>query len=397
MNYDEIVCGRVRDVPPSGIRKFFDIVSTMKDAISLGVGEPDFGTQWTVSDAAIYSLRQSRTHYTANAGLIELREAVCDYVRARFGVSYDPKNEIFMTVGASEGIDVALRVLLEPGDEVLLPDPSYVSYSPGVIFAGGVPVPIVTREEDEFRLTPGALKSAITPRTKALILPYPNNPTGAVMDRRDLEAIADVLRGTNIIVIADEIYAELTYGGLKHTSFAAIDGMRERTILLNGFSKAFAMTGWRMGYVCAPKELIKIMLKVHQYTIMCAPTAGQYAALEALRSGADTNYAYVAEMVRAYDRRRRIMLDAYEKMGLHCFEPRGAFYTFPCIRSTGLTSQEFAERLLREEKVACVPGTAFGESGEGFVRCSYATATDKVAEAMARMQRFVERVRDART
>lgn len=397
MNYDEIVCGRVRDVPPSGIRKFFDIVSTMKDAISLGVGEPDFGTQWTVSDAAIYSLRQGRTHYTANAGLIELREAVCDYVRARFGVSYDPKNEIFMTVGASEGIDVALRVLLEPGDEVLLPDPSYVSYSPGVIFAGGVPVPIVTREEDEFRLTPGALKSAITPRTKALILPYPNNPTGAVMDRRDLEAIADVLRGTNIIVIADEIYAELTYGGLKHTSFAAIDGMRERTILLNGFSKAFAMTGWRMGFVCAPKELIKIMLKVHQYTIMCAPTAGQYAALEALRSGADTNYAYVAEMVRAYDRRRRIMLDAYEKMGLHCFEPRGAFYTFPCIRSTGLTSQEFAERLLREEKVACVPGTAFGESGEGFVRCSYATATDKVAEAMARMQRFVERVRDART
>ena len=394
MNYDEIVCGRVRDVPPSGIRKFFDIVSTMKDAISLGVGEPDFGTQWTVSDAAIYSLRQGRTHYTANAGLIELREAVCDYMRARFGVSYDPKTEVFITVGASEGIDAALRVLVEPGDEVLLPDPSYVSYSPGVIFAGGVPVPIVTREEDEFRLTPGALKSAITPRTKALILPYPNNPTGAVMDRRDLEAIAGVLRGTNIIVIADEIYAELTYGGLKHTSFAAIDGMRERTILLNGFSKAFAMTGWRMGYVCAPKELTRIMLKVHQYTIMCAPTAGQYAALEALRSGADTNYAYVAEMVRAYDRRRRIMLDAYDKMGLHCFEPRGAFYTFPCIRSTGLTSQEFAERLLREEKVACVPGTAFGESGEGFVRCSYATATDKIVEAMARMQRFVERVRD---
>lgn len=394
MNYDEIVCGRVRDVPPSGIRKFFDIVSTMKDAISLGVGEPDFGTQWTVSDAAIYSLRQGRTHYTANAGLIELREAVCDYVRARFGVSYDPKTEVFMTVGASEGIDVALRVLLEPGDEVLLPDPSYVSYSPGVIFAGGVPVPIVTREEDEFRLTPDALRNAITPRTKALILPYPNNPTGAVMDRRDLEAIAGVLRGTNIIVIADEIYAELTYGGLKHTSFAAIDGMRERTILLNGFSKAFAMTGWRMGYVCAPKELTRIMLKVHQYTIMCAPTAGQYAALEALRSGADTNYAYVAEMVRAYDRRRRIMLDAYEKMGLHCFEPRGAFYTFPCIRSTGLTSQEFAERLLREERVACVPGTAFGESGEGFVRCSYATATDKIVEAMARMGRFVERVRD---
>lgn len=393
MNYDEIVCARVRDVPPSGIRKFFDIVNTMKDAISLGVGEPDFGTQWTISDAAIYSLRQGRTHYTANAGLIELREAVCRYMYERFQVAYDPASEVFMTVGASEGIDVALRVLVEPGDEVLLPDPSYVSYSPGVIFAGGVPVPIVTRAEDEFRLTADALRAAITPRTKALILPYPNNPTGAVMRREDLEAIADVLRGTSIIVIADEIYAELTYGGYKHVSFASIEGMRERTIVLNGFSKAFAMTGWRMGFVCAPRELIKIMLKVHQYTIMCAPTAGQYAALEALKAGAETNYAYVQEMVRAYDRRRRIMLEAYREMGLECFEPRGAFYTFPCIRSTGMSSQEFAERLLREEKVACVPGTAFGESGEGFVRCSYATATDKIIEAMARMKRFVERNR----
>lgn len=393
MNYDEIVCARVRDVPPSGIRKFFDIVNTMKDAISLGVGEPDFGTQWTISDAAIYSLRQGRTHYTANAGLIELREAVCRYMYERFQVAYDPASEVFMTVGASEGIDVALRVLVEPGDEVLLPDPSYVSYSPGVIFAGGVPVPIVTRAEDEFRLTAEALRAAITPRTKALILPYPNNPTGAVMRREDLEAIADVLRGTSIIVIADEIYAELTYGGYKHVSFASIEGMRERTIVLNGFSKAFAMTGWRMGFVCAPRELIKIMLKVHQYTIMCAPTAGQYAALEALKAGAETNYAYVQEMVRAYDRRRRIMLEAYREMGLDCFEPRGAFYTFPCIRSTGMSSQEFAERLLREEKVACVPGTAFGESGEGFVRCSYATATDKIIEAMARMKRFVERNR----
>lgn len=393
MNYDEIVCARVRDVPPSGIRKFFDIVNTMKDAISLGVGEPDFGTQWTISDAAIYSLRQGRTHYTANAGLIELREAVCRYMYERFQVAYDPASEVFMTVGASEGIDVALRVLVEPGDEVLLPDPSYVSYSPGVIFAGGVPVPIVTRAEDEFRLTAEALRAAITPRTKALILPYPNNPTGAVMRREDLEAIADVLRGTSIIVIADEIYAELTYGGYKHVSFASIEGMRERTIVLNGFSKAFAMTGWRMGFVCAPRELIKIMLKVHQYTIMCAPTAGQYAALEALKAGAETNYAYVQEMVRAYDRRRRIMLEAYREMGLECFEPRGAFYTFPCIRSTGMSSQEFAERLLREEKVACVPGTAFGESGEGFVRCSYATATDKIIEAMARMKRFVERNR----
>ena len=393
MNYDKVLSRRIKDVPPSGIRKFFDVVSTMKDAISLGVGEPDFTSQWTVNDAAIYSLRQGRTHYTANAGLIELREAACDYLEERFGVRYDPKTEIFMTVGASEGIDLALRALVEPGDEVLMPDPSYVSYSPGVIFAGGVPRAVVTREEDEFRLTPEALREAITPRTKALILPYPNNPTGAIMEREHLEAIADVLRGTDIIVISDEIYAELTYGGRHHVSFASIDGMRERTITLNGFSKAFAMTGWRMGYACAPAEIQRVMLKMHQYTILCAPTAGQYAALEALKVGRDTDYAYVKEMVRTYDRRRRIMLDAYEKMGLSCFEPRGAFYTFPCIKSTGLSSQEFAERLLREQKVACVPGTAFGESGEGYVRCSYATATDKVIEAMARMQTFVESIR----
>ena len=393
MNYDKVLSQRIKDVPPSGIRKFFDVVSTMKDAISLGVGEPDFTSQWTVNDAAIYSLRQGRTHYTANAGLIELREAACDYLEERFGVRYDPQTEIFMTVGASEGIDLALRALVEPGDEVLMPDPSYVSYSPGVIFAGGVPRAVVTREEDEFRLTPEALREAITPRTKALILPYPNNPTGAIMEREHLEAIADVLRGTDIIVISDEIYAELTYGGRHHVSFASIDGMRERTITLNGFSKAFAMTGWRMGYACAPAEILRVMLKMHQYTILCAPTAGQYAALEALKVGRDTDYAYVKEMVRTYDRRRRIMLDAYQKMGLSCFEPRGAFYTFPCIKSTGLSSQEFAERLLREQKVACVPGTAFGESGEGYVRCSYATATDKVIEAMARMQTFVESIR----
>ena len=393
MNYDKVLSRRIKDVPPSGIRKFFDVVSTMKDAISLGVGEPDFTSQWTVNDAAIYSLRQGRTHYTANAGLIELREAACDYLEERFGVRYDPKTEIFMTVGASEGIDLALRALVEPGDEVLMPDPSYVSYSPGVIFAGGVPRAVVTREEDEFRLTPEALREAITPRTKALILPYPNNPTGAIMEREHLEAIADVLRGTDIIVISDEIYAELTYGGRHHVSFASIEGMRERTITLNGFSKAFAMTGWRMGYACAPAEILRVMLKMHQYTILCAPTAGQYAALEALKVGRDTDYAYVKEMVRTYDRRRRIMLDAYEKMGLSCFEPRGAFYTFPCIKSTGLSSQEFAERLLREQKVACVPGTAFGESGEGYVRCSYATATDKVIEAMVRMQTFVESIR----
>ena len=393
MNYDRVLCRRVRDVPPSGIRKFFDVVSTMKDAISLGVGEPDFTSQWTVNDAAIYSLKQGRTHYTANAGLMALREAVCDYLDGRFGVRYDPRSEIFITVGASEGIDLALRALVEPGDEVLMPDPSYVSYSPGVIFAGGVPRPVVTREEDDFRLTADALRAAITPRTKALILPYPNNPTGAVMGRGDLEALAQALRDTDIVVISDEIYAELTYGGQTHVSFAAIDGMRERTITLNGFSKAFAMTGWRMGYACAPAEMLRVMLKMHQYTILCAPTAGQYAALEALRVGRETDYAYVREMVRTYDRRRRIMLDAYGQMGLSCFEPRGAFYTFPCIRSTGLSSQEFAERLLFEQKVACVPGTAFGESGEGYVRCSYATATDKVVEAMERMKTFVGQFR----
>ena len=390
MNYDKLLCQRVKAVPPSGIRKFFDIVSEMKDAISLGVGEPDFNTPWTINDAAIYSLRQGRTHYTGNAGLMELREEIAEYMMKRFEVKYNPKNEIFITIGASEGIDVALRTLLEPGDEVLLPDPSYVSYSPGVIFAGGVPVPVVTREEDEFRLTPEALREAITPRTKALILPYPNNPTGAVMRREHLEAIADVLRGTDIFVISDEIYAELTYDGYHHVSFASIDGMWERTITLNGFSKAFAMTGWRLGYACGPKEILSVMLKVHQYAIMCAPTASQYAAVEALKSGRESDYAQVRQMQRTYDRRRRIMLEAYKEMNLSCFEPRGAFYTFPCIRRTGLTSQEFAERLLREQKVAVVPGTAFGESGEGFVRCSYATATDKVAEAMKRMKEFVK-------
>jgi len=389
MKYDELICQRVKAVPPSGIRKFFDIVSEMKDAISLGVGEPDFDTPWGINDAAIYSLRQGKTHYTGNAGLLELRRLIAEYLDSRFGVKYDPKKEIFVTIGASEGIDVALRTMLEPGDEVLLPDPSYVSYSPGIIFAGGVPVPVVTREEDEFRLTPEALKAAITPKTKALILPYPNNPTGAVMNREHMEAIAEVLRGTDIFVISDEIYAELTYNGHEHVAFASIDGMWERTITLNGFSKAFAMTGWRLGYACGPKEIIEVMLKVHQYAIMCAPTASQYAAVEALKSGMDTGYAQVKQMIRTYDRRRRIMLDAYREMGMDCFEPRGAFYTFPCIRKSGLMSQEFAERLLREQKVAVVPGTAFGESGEGFVRCSYATATDKVIEAMKRMKEFM--------
>ena len=389
MDYSSILCRRMREVPPSGIRKFFDIVSEMKDAISLGVGEPDFDTPWVISDAAAYSLRLGKTHYTSNWGLLELRRAIARYMEERFSVAYDPKSEILVTVGASEGIDLALRALVEPGDEVLIPDPSYVSYSPGVVFSGGVPVAVPTREENEFRLMAEDVRARLTPRTKALILPYPNNPTGAVMDRSDLEALADVLRGTNVIVISDEIYAELNYSQTPHTSFAAIPGMWERTVTLNGFSKAFAMTGWRMGYLCAPKELCEVMVKIHQYVIMCAPTAGQYAALEALKNGRETDYAHVRRMVREYDRRRRIMLSAYRDMGLPCFEPRGAFYTFPCVKGLGMTSQEFALRLLQEEKVAVVPGDAFGASGEGFVRCSYATATDKVQEAMKRMARFV--------
>ena len=391
MDYDKVLCRRVREVPPSGIRKFFDIVSEMKDAISLGVGEPDFDTPWVLCDAAVYSLRRGKTHYTSNWGLMELRREIAAYLRDRFAVEYDPASEIVVTVGASEGIDLALRALVEPGDEVLVPEPSYVSYAPGVLFAGGVPVPVPTGAEKEFRLMAEDVKSRLTDRTKALILPYPNNPTGAVMGKSDLQALADALRGTDVIVISDEIYAELNYGEERHVSFASLPGMWERTVTLNGFSKAFAMTGWRMGYLCAPKELAAVMVKIHQYVIMCAPTAGQYAALEALRNGRENDYAHVKRMVREYDRRRRIMLAAYEDMGLDRFEPRGAFYAFPCIRKTGMTSQDFALALLKEEKVAVVPGDAFGASGEGYVRCSYATATDKVIEAMERMKRFTAR------
>ncbi|MDL2206893.1 aminotransferase class I/II-fold pyridoxal phosphate-dependent enzyme [Eubacteriales bacterium OttesenSCG-928-N13] len=389
MNYDQLVCRRIADVPPSGIRKFFDIVSEMKDAISLGVGEPDFTTPWRYNDAAIFSLRQGHTHYTSNWGLIELRRAIADYQLHRFGVEYDPTCEVLVTVGASEGIDLALRALVEPGDEVLAPDPTYVSYVPGIVFSGGTCVTLPTSAENQFKLTPEALRAAITPKTKAIILPYPNNPTGGVMSRADLEAIADVLRGTNIIVISDEIYAELTYGEQTHVSFASIPGMWERTITLNGFSKAFAMTGWRMGFACGPKQLMDVMVKIHQYTMLCAPTAGQYAALEALEAGKENHYADVAQMVRTYDRRRRIVVDAFNQMGLSCFEPLGAFYAFPSIRSTGMNSQEFCKRLLDAKKVATVPGDAFGALGEGHIRVSYATATDKIIEAMKRIGDFV--------
>ncbi len=389
MNYESIVCRRVADVPPSGIRKFFDIVSEMKDAISLGVGEPDFTTPWAYSDAAIYSLRQGHTHYTSNWGLIELRRAIAGYMRGRFQVSYDPADEILVTVGASEGIDLALRALVEPGDEVIAPDPTYVSYAPGIAFAGGTCVPLKTRAEDDFRMTPEALRACLSPRTKALILPYPNNPTGGVMGQEDLEAIARVLEGTNVIVISDEIYAELTYGGRKHVSFASIPGMWARTITLSGFSKAFAMTGWRLGYACAPRPLAELMCKIHQFTMLCAPIAGQYAALEALKIGAENDYADVSAMVRAYDRRRRLVVDGFNRLGLDCFEPLGAFYAFPSVKKTGMTSQEFCQRLLREQKVAAVPGDAFGAGGEGHFRVSYAASAEKLAEAIDRIGKFL--------
>lgn len=390
MNYERVLCERVRKVPPSGIRRFFDIVSEMKDVISLGVGEPDFTTPWRCSDAAIYSLRTGHTHYTSNRGLKELTRLISEY-EARFGVRYDPATEVMVTVGASEGIDLALRALIEPGDEVLVPDPSYVSYMPCVAFAGGVCVPVKTTAENGFRLTADMLKARITPKTKAVIFPYPNNPTGGVMEPKDMKELAAALDGTDIVVIADEIYAELTYTGRPHVAFASIPGMRERTITLNGFSKAFAMTGWRMGYACAPKEILDVMMRVHQYTIMCAPTAGQYAAVEALKSGLETDFADVKRMVRQYDRRRRVIVDGLRAAGLETHEPLGAFYAFPCVRSTGMTSQEFCVRLLEEERVACVPGDAFGETGEGYVRCSYASSLENITEAVRRIGAFTAR------
>ncbi len=389
MNYEKILCKRVADVPPSGIRKFFDIVSEMKDVISLGVGEPDFNTPWGYTDAAIYSLRKGRTHYTGNRGLPELLSLIARYERERHGIEYDPKTEIMATVGASEGIDLALRAVVEPGDEVIVPDPSYVSYMPGVAFANGVCVPVPTYMKDQFKLTPEALKAAITPRTKVLILPYPNNPTGAVMNRKDLEAIAAVLRDKDIIVISDEIYSELTYSEEGHVSFADIPGMWERTVTLNGFSKAFAMTGWRLGYACAPKPLMDVMLKIHQYTIMCAATPSQHAAIEALKAGFSNDFADVRRMVEAYDMRRRLMVDGLRNAGLSCHEPMGAFYVFPSVADTGLTAQDFCEKLLYSKKVATVPGDAFGKMGETHIRCSCASSTANIIEAVDRIGEFV--------
>lgn len=389
IDYDTLLSPKVMAIKPSGIRKFFDIANTMKDVISLGVGEPDFATPWKIRQAGISSLENSRTRYTSNWGLEQLRQEIALYVKRKYDLSYDPAAEILVTVGGSEAIDAAIRAVVTPGDEVIIPQPSYVCYEPMTLLAGGVPVIIETKAENAFKLTPEELLAAITPRTKVVILPYPCNPTGAIMERSDLEAIAAVLRERNILVISDEIYAELTYGGVRHTSIAAIDGMAERTVVVNGFSKAFSMTGWRLGYACGPAPILKQITKIHQYAIMCAPTTSQYAAIEAMRS-CDRE---VAEMIEEYDMRRRLMVSGFNKLGLSCHEPKGAFYAFPCIRSTGLSSDEFCEKLLYAKHVAIVPGTAFGQSGEGFVRASYCYSTDHISEALRRIGEFLAELR----
>lgn len=381
---------QVVELKPSGIRKFFDIVNEMDDVISLGVGEPDFDTPWHIRDEGIYSLEKGRTFYTSNSGLKELREEICHYLKRRCHVEYDPINEVIITVGGSEAIDVGLRAVINPGvgEEVLIPQPSYVSYEPCAILAGAKPVIIDLKEENEFRLTAEELRAAITDKTKVLILPFPNNPTGAIMEQKDLEAIAEVIIEKDILVMSDEIYSELSYQG-EHVSIASLPGMKERTILINGFSKAFAMTGWRLGYACGPVDIIKQMTKIHQFAIMCAPTTSQYAAVEALKNGDDD----VAMMREAYNQRRRYLVHTFKEMGLKCFEPYGAFYIFPSIQEFGLTSDEFATRLLQEEKVAVVPGTAFGDSGEGFLRISYAYSLEDLKVAVERLKHFIEKLR----
>ena len=379
---------KIVNIPPSGIRKFFDIVSEMPDAISLGVGEPDFDTPWHIREEGIYSLEKGRTFYTSNSGLKPLKEEISKYLDRRFGAYYDPNHEIMVTVGGSEAIDIAMRAMLNPGDEVLIPQPSYVSYLPCAVLADGVPVIIELKAENDFRLTKQELLSAITDKTKILVLPFPNNPTGAIMEKKDLEEIAEVCIEKDIYVLSDEIYSELSYKG-DHVSIASLPGMRERTILINGFSKAYAMTGWRLGYACGPAEIIGQMTKIHQYAIMCAPTNSQYAAVDALRNGD----ADVAMMRESYDQRRRFLMNAFREMGLSCFEPYGAFYTFPCIKEFGMTSDEFATRFLEEEKVAVVPGTAFGACGEGFLRISYAYSLEQLKEALGRLSHFVARLR----
>lgn len=384
IDYKSALSTVIQQIKPSGIRKFFDIASTMQGVISLGVGEPDFQTPWSVRRAAITTLEHRKTIYTANAGLPELRSTICEYIEKKISVTYDPSNEVIVTVGGSEAIDLGIRSLVNPGDEVLIVEPCFVCYAPIVQLTGGVVVSIETRLEEDFKLTAAALKEKITDKTKLLILPFPNNPTGAVMTREDLEPIAEVLRGTNIIVMSDEIYSQLTYD-CKHTSIVEIEGMRERTLLINGFSKAFAMTGWRLGYVTGPSEIISQMLKLHQYAIMCSPTVSQYAGITALTSCE----LEVTKMVSEYDTRRRFLVKEFERLGLHCFNPKGAFYVFPSIKSTGLSSEDFCNRLVQEFKVAVVPGNAFGASGEGYVRVSYAYSLKHLTEAIKRIEAFL--------
>ncbi len=386
INYDNILSDKIKSVKPSGIRKYFDLAATMKNVISLGVGEPDFQTPWHIREAGIRSLELGKTRYTSNAGLVELRKSIADYIFSRQNVTYDPEKEILITVGGSEAIDVAIRAIINSGDEVLIPEPSFVCYSPITVMADGIPVPIVTKEEDCFRVTAEELREKITPKTKMLILPYPNNPTGGIMRKEHLLEIAEVLKGTDIIVLADEIYGELTYGNEKHCSIVSIEGMRERTILISGFSKTYSMTGWRIGYACAPAPIAKAMTKLHQFCIMSAPTTAQYAAVDAIKNGDED----IEKMKAEYDMRRKLMVKGLRKIGLDCFEPEGAFYIFPSIKSTGLTSDEFCERLLKEQRVAVVPGPAFGESGEGFVRISYCYSTAHLTEALKRIEAFIK-------
>ena len=385
----DLIADKAASLQPSGIRKFFDIVAEMDDVISLGVGEPDFDTPWHIRDEGIYSLEKGRTFYTSNSGLKELRMEIAAYLQRTQGLEYHYLSQIFVTVGGSEAIDLAMRAMINPGDEVLIPQPSYVSYEPCVVMADGKPVVIELKEENQFRLTPEELEAAITPKTKILVMPFPNNPTGAIMEREDLEKLVSIIEKHDLFVVSDEIYGELTYGGKKHVSIAALPGMQERTILINGFSKAYAMTGWRLGYACGPKEVIGQMVKIHQYCIMCAPTTSQYAAVEALRNGDED----VRRMRESYDERRRFVLFTLKEMGLPCFEPEGAFYVFPCIREFGMTSDEFATNLLKEEKVAIVPGTAFGDCGEGYLRISYAYSIESLKKALKRLENYVRKLR----
>ena len=385
MDYQKILSPVVTAVAPSGIRKYFDIAESMQGVISLGVGEPDFPTPWEIRKAGILSLESGKTRYTANRGLIQLRREISAYMDRKYNMQFDPDKEVLVTVGGSEAIDMSLRAIICPGDEIIVPQPSYVCYEPMVRICGGNPVVLETTAENDFKVTPEMLRTAITPKTKALILPYPCNPTGAIMEREDLELIAEVLRDTNIIVLSDEIYAELTFGGKKHVSIGSIAGMRERCVIINGFSKTYSMTGWRMGYACGPREIIEQVTKIHQYAIMSAPTTAQYAAIEALRNGDEA----VQAMYEEYDMRRRLIVSGFNRIGLTCREPKGAFYAFPCIRSTGMTSDEFCEKLLYSKKVAVVPGTAFGASGEGFVRASYCYSTEHIKEALSRIEEFL--------